>query len=194
MLGFERKEPFVVKGIFAKRLREQLYRIHTGQLNRKDCLALKFELSKPKNNIVWDCPEPSNMIPTLRDSIIMKFAESLSEYVVIVDRWVKFDFSKITKQMKFLKGYGLAKVKFKDMDFITREVIIDSMDKSEGRLKDDIIEILKTTFNPTFKNDIKNKQYVYVKFGSIKLSVETENAIVIQLKIFRPYSEETMNG
>ena len=33
MLGFERKEPFVVKGKYAKQIREQLYRIATGNYN-----------------------------------------------------------------------------------------------------------------------------------------------------------------
>ena len=52
MLGFERKEPFVVKGKYAKRLREQLYRITTGNYNRNDILSAAAKHEKSNIKIV----------------------------------------------------------------------------------------------------------------------------------------------
>lgn len=191
MLGFEREHK-PITGKFARRIREQLYRVRTGQLNRTDCLSLKFQLTRDdKYTFTWEGPEAAYMNPKFRDNLISDFARTLSQYIVIVDRWVQFDFSTISKQMKFLKGYGLASVKFReDKDCQTKEIKIDSVDKEEGKKEDTIVRALTSFFETEFENDIKKKQYVYVKVGDFVTPDEDEDSITISLKIFRPYADE----
>ena len=188
MLGFKREHK-PITGKYARRIREQLYRVRTGQLNRTDCLSLKFQLTRnDKYTFTWEGPEAECMNPKFRDKLLSGFARGLSQYIVIVDRWVQFDFSKISKQMKFLKGYGLASVKFReDKDCQHKEIKIDSVDKEEGKRKDTIVEALTNFFKNEFKEDIEKKQYVYIKVGDFITS--DDDSITISLKIFRPSAD-----
>lgn len=190
MLGFEREHK-PITGKYARRIREQLYRVRTGQLNRTDCLGLKFQLTRDdRYTFTWEGPEAEYMNPKFRDKLLSDFARGLSQYIVIVDRWVQFDFSKISKQMKFLKGYGLASVKFReDKDCQHKEITIDSVDSEEGKRKDTIVEALTNFFETEFKEDIKKKQYVYVKVSDFVKTEDDENAINVSFKIFRPYAD-----
>jgi hypothetical protein len=190
MLGFERNEPFVIKGKFAKRLREQLYRIHTGNYNRTDCLSLKFQLKESPYEIVWEDKEHEHLNPQYKDKILREFAKTLSEYVVIVNPFVKFDFKKIHKQMQFLKGYGKAKVMFKNCEVIKRNVIIDDLDNDPEKAKEQIKECLHMLFNMSFKNDVKKKQYVYIMFDDLRIMDGKRNEVTMSLRICRPYDEQ----
>ena len=54
MLGFEREEPFIVKGIYAERLREALRRKHENDPNEEDIKAKeRSEQIKSEYRAIW---------------------------------------------------------------------------------------------------------------------------------------------
>ena len=76
MLGFEREHK-PITGKFARRIREQLYRVRTGQLNRTDCLSLKFQLTRDdKYTFTWEGPEAAYMNPKFRDNRLFNDIET----------------------------------------------------------------------------------------------------------------------
>ena len=93
MLGFERKEPFVVKGKYAKRLREQLYRITTGNYNRNDILsaAAKHEKSNIKIVMKNDVKSTYNDF-SYEDLLAEQINDATSKYIVFVNPTIKFDY------------------------------------------------------------------------------------------------------
>ena len=98
MLGFERKEPFVVKGKYAKRLREQLYRITTGNYNRNDILsaAAKHEKSNIKIVMKNDVKSTYNDF-SYEDLLAEQINDATSKYIVFVHPTIKFDYKTIYK-------------------------------------------------------------------------------------------------
>ena len=52
MLGFERKEPFVVKGKYAEELRAMLERMRTGNYNEEDLERIHFQNVTPEYELV----------------------------------------------------------------------------------------------------------------------------------------------
>ena len=54
MLGFEREEPFIVKGIYAERLREALRRKYENDPNEEDIKAKeRSEQIKSEYRAIW---------------------------------------------------------------------------------------------------------------------------------------------
>ena len=54
MLGFERNEPFIVSGKYAKQLRERLERYRTGNFNEEDkCIIERSKKILNKYKAIW---------------------------------------------------------------------------------------------------------------------------------------------
>jgi len=54
MLGFERKEPFIVKGVYAERLREAIRRKYENDPNEDDIKAKeRSEQIKSEYRAIW---------------------------------------------------------------------------------------------------------------------------------------------
>ena len=163
MLGFERKEPFVVKGKYAKRLHEELYRIATGKYNRWDILTAAFQHEKSDIKIVWEGEPETPYVDVLAEQI----HEATSKYIVFINPTVTFDFKTKYKWMKIklMEGYLHANYKFKnDENYKTQHTfVICSTDKD--KILNDSIEF--------FKNNMvilkKQKKLVYVKLTEVNI-------------------------
>lgn len=187
MLGFERKEPFVVKGKYAKRLREQLYRIATGKYNRWDILTAAFQHEKTNIEIVWEGKPETPYVDVLAEQI----HEATSKYIVFVNPTVKFDFKTKYKGMKIklMEGYLHANYKFKnDENYKTQHTFVIC-----GTDKDKILNDSIEFFKKQYSDFEKQKKLVYVKLTEVKQSHDDYSGTDYTSVSYQMYVEKEWN-
>lgn len=182
MLGFERKEPFVVKGKYAKRLREQLYRIATGHYNRWDILSAAFLHEKSNIEIVW---EDGQKTP-YEDILAEQVQEATSKYIVFVNPTVKFDYKTTYKglKMKLIEGYLHANYKFKNDDnYKTQHTFVIN-----STLKTEIFENSVEFFKKQFADFEKTKKFVYIKLSEVNIH-DNYTSVSYQMYVEKEWNE-----
>ena len=162
MLGFERNEPFVVKGKFAKKIREDLYRIATGNYNRNDILSAAFQHEKSDIKIV--CNDETKL--PYEDILAEQVNNATSKYIVFINPTVTFDY-KMYKglKMKLMEGYLHANYKFKnDENYKTQHTFVIC-----GTDKDKILNDSIEFFKKQFAEFEKTKRFVYIRLSEVNI-------------------------
>ena len=188
MLGFERKEPFVVKGKYAKRLREQLYRITTGNYNRNDILsaAAKHEKSNIKSVMKNDVKSTYNDF-SYEDLLAEQINDATSKYIVFVNRTIEFDYQTTYKglKMKLIEGYLHANYKFKnDENYKTQHTFVIC-----GTDKDKILNDSIEFFKKQFADFEKTKKFVYIKLSEVNIH-DDYTSVSYQMYVEKEWNEK----
>ena len=166
MLGFERKEPFVVKGKYAKRLCGQLYRIATGKYNRWDILTAAFQHEKHNIKIVAKNDDGSNCeVYMYEDLLAEQINDATSKYIVFVNPTVEFDYKTTYKglKMKLMEGYLHANYKFENDEKYKTHYTFVICGTDKDKILNDSIEF----FKKQYEDFEKSKNFVYIKLTEV---------------------------
>lgn len=183
MFGFEQKESFVAKGKYARRIREQLYRIATGRFNRCDILSAAFQHEKSDIEIIWN-GEPKT---PCEDILVEKVNDATSKYIVFVNPTVKFDFKTKYKgmKMKLMEGYLHANYKFKNDENYKTKYTFDICGTDKDKVLNDSVEF----FKKQFADFEKNKKCVYIKLTEVNIH-DDYTSVSYQMYVEKEWNEK----